>query len=442
MKPRILINTLLVAGILALAVFGAVVMIRLRTAPEPSEPVRSVVRVLAPRIAARKDYPMVIEGFGSTRAAVSVQIVPEVLGKVVWRSPDAFSGRFVTKGQELFRIELKDYELAKQLAAYRVTLLAAQAASLDQEERNLKDTEKIEAERVRLTAKILTDTRTLLAGGAAADSDVDQAEEAHLAGKSRYQNVVSQLALIPSRRLQIQADHKMAQVQLDQATVNHGRTTYASPVAGRIRTWEVPADQVLQAGRTYGEIYATDTMEVPVPVEATDLKWLDRPAVTHGRQPTEKEKTVVVAWHGKRGDRKEWRGYVDRTEAGLTARTRTAVLVVRVDNAAGDQADALDINMFCRVEVSGRKVASVFVIPRSAVDPDGHVYVVVDGKLRRRAVKVVRFTGDDALVLPGQGLAEGDRLVTSYLAKPIVGMSVTPIDAPASRPASRPGAQR
>ena len=106
MKPRILINTVLVAGVLALAVFGAMMMIRFRRTPEPSEPVRSVVRVVAPKITARDDYPMLIEGFGSTRASVQVQIVPEVLGKVIWRSPSAFSGEelaLIMNSQQIHR---------------------------------------------------------------------------------------------------------------------------------------------------------------------------------------------------------------------------------------------------------------------------------------------------------------------------------------------------
>lgn len=444
MKLRAIISTALVAGILGLAVLGAKLMISLRSKPEPTEPTKAVARVVAPEIAARHNYRMAIEGFGSTRAAVEVQIVPEVLGKVVWRSPDAFSGRFVTEGQELFRIEREDYDLAKQSADHRVALLAAQEAALDQEEKNLDESKKIEAARVAVSRKILNDTRKL--GGAASVGEVDRAEQAYLTSQSLMQNLVSQLALVPSRRLQIQADQRMARVQLDQAVLDRDRTTYTSPVAGRIRTWQVPVDQVLQAGRTYGEIYATGVMEVPVPVAAEDLQWIDVSALARSDRAAKKRIPAEVTWHGSGIDARTWQGYVDRVEAGLTARTRTAVLVVRVDNKPDDPAGMLDINMFCRVRISGKSVASVFVIPRNAVGPDGNVYLAVDGKLRRRKVKVIRFTADEALVLPGGGLAEGDRVVTSYLAAPVIGMPVTPLDAAAGasagKAASRPAAGR
>jgi len=425
MNPRVIVSAVLAVGILVLALAGASLMVRFVREPEAAKPIGSVTLVRAPEISARPNHRMVIEGFGSTRASEQVQIVPEVLGRVVWRSDKAFSGQFVTRGQELFRIERKDYELARQSAAARADLLAAQLAQVDQEQKNLQALAAIEAEREKLAKKILDDTRTLRADDAVSASDLDQAEEAYHARRAQRQTVLNSLALIEPRRLQIQAEHAAAKAQLTQADVNLARATYLSPVTGRIRTWDVPAEQPLQAGRTYGLIYATGVMEIPVPVAAEDLQWLDRSVLAHGRKPTEKDKTVTVTWHGKTGDRKRWTGYVDRIEAGLAERTRTAVLVVRVANAPDNPAAMLDINMFCRVQIPGRTVGSVFVIPRSAVGPDRKVYVVVDGKLDDRDVEVMRFRGDDALIRVGGGLIEGDRVVTSYLAKPQPGMPVT-----------------
>ncbi len=435
MKLRVIINVLLVVGIIGLAVGAAALMVHLRSKPEAARQAVPPVRVEAPKIAAHRNYAMVIEGFGSTRAAVTVQIAPEVGGKVVSRAAGAFSGRFVTAGQELFRIEAKDYQLACDLASRRVELLAAQAARLDQEEKNLKASEKIESERIALAKRVLEDTRKLRQSNAVGSNDLDQAEEAHLARRSQYQNVTNLLALIAPQRAQNQADQAAAKVQLAQAELARKRTTYASPVTGRIRTWNVPKDQVLQAGRSYGELYATDVMEISVPVPASELQWLDAPAAPVGQAVAAERIEAEVFWHEGQGDEKRWAGTVDRIEAGLKARTRTAVLVVRVTNDPNDRAAMLDINMFCRVRITGRALPRVFAVPRNAIDSDGHAYVVVDGKLKRRSVTVMRFTADKALVGPDSGLAEGDRLVISYLAKPIPGMKVTLRDEPTSQPA-------
>jgi len=446
MKLRALINTAVIVGVLGLAAWGAWEMVRRLSEPEEIEPRPPVVRVKAPRIAAQRNYQMEITGFGSTRAAVGVQIVPEVLGKVVWRSGDAFSGRYVTEGQELFKIERKDYELACQLAEDRVDLLAAQVARLNQEEKNLQASKAIEVERVKVAQRVLTTTKELKQKGSAGQSDLDRAEETHLARRGQLQTLENALALIAPQRLQLKAEHDAAKVQQAQAELDRDRTTYVSPVTGRIRTWDVPVDQVLQAGRVYGEIYATGVMEVTVPVLAKDLQWLDVASLAAGgATDASKRIPAEVTWQGAGGQSKKvWQGYVDRVEAGLKERTRTAVLVVRVENGPADRAAMLDINMFCRVTIAGKREAGVFAIPRNAVDPEGNVWVVTgEGKLSGRPVKVIRFTADEAIIrMAGGGLTEGDRVVTSYLAKATEGMAVTlsagATSQPASQPASKP----
>lgn len=454
MKLRVLINIAVVVGFLGLTGWGAIVMVHELSEPEEVEPTRAPVRVTAPKITARRNYQMTITGFGSTRAAVSVQIVPEVLGKVVWRSGDAFSGRYVTKGQELFKIERKDYELACQQAQGRVDLLVAQANRLDQAEKNLMASKAIEVDRTKVAQRVLTATEELRKNGSAGQSDLDRAEEALLVRRSQLQALVNELALVAPQRAELLAEQAAAKAQLAQAELDRDRTTYVSPVTGRIKTWDVPVDQVLQAGRAYGEIYATGVMEVTVPVLAKDLQWLDVASLTgDGGTVAGKRILAEVTWQGAGGETKRvWKNgggeaggapkvYVDRIEAGLKERTRTAVLVVRVENDPADRAGALDINMFCSVTITGKRESSVFVMPRSAVDPEGQVWVVAGGKLSRRSVKVIRFTADQAIIRTGGELKEGDRVVTSYLAKATKGMAVTLAAEATSQPAGKPTSQ-
>ena len=427
---------------------GAWVMVAYARKPKKAEPKKGLPRVTAPAIKARHDYQMKISGFGSARPARQVLIVPEVLGKVVWRAEDAFSGRFVKEGQELFRIERKDYELAQQLAVQRVALLAAQLDQVGQEKKNLLASAQIESDREDLAKRVLADTRRLRKDSAVGAGDLDLAEEKYLAHIAAHRDVLNKLALMDSRYRQVQAEHAIAKVQLAQADLSLARATYVSPVTGRIRTWDVPAQQVLQAGRTYGEIYATGTMEIPVSVAAEDLQWLDRSAMTQGRKANEKDKTVRVTWHGKGPDARTWRGYVDRIEAGLVARTRTAVLVVRVDNDPSDRDKALDINMFCHVTIPGVKVGKVFVLDRKVIhfervdhediDSDGYVYVVVKGKLVPRGVKVIRLAAREAIVRTDGTLREGDLVLTSTLGNPMPNMLVKVKGVSKTRPATGP----
>jgi len=84
--------------------------------------------------------------------------------------------------------------------------------------------------------------------------------------------------------------------------------------------------------------------------------------------------------------------------------------------------------LFCRAVIFGRTLPKAFLLPRGAIGPDGTVFLVKGGKLFQQAVKVARYADDEALILPGGGIAEGDHVVSRYMATPVVGMAVNTID--------------
>ena len=93
--------------------------------------------------------------------------------------------------------------------------------------------------------------------------------------------------------------------------------------------------------------------------------------------------------------------------------------------------------MFCKVTVLGRKLPEVYILPRQAVLPGGTVYMVADGRLAKQPVKVGRFSGDEAMILPGGGINRGDRVVINTIAKPVIGMTVEAVDSMTSNPSAR-----
>src|SRR5690606_24502266 len=75
-----------------------------------------------------------------------------------------------------------------------------------------------------------------------------------------------------------------------------------------------------------------------------------------------------------------------------------------------------------RVELAGQPLADTSEVPRVALVDDDKVWLVVDGKLTLRQVEVVWRTATSVLV---RGLAPGEAIVTTPLATPTEGMSVT-----------------
>jgi multidrug efflux pump subunit AcrA (membrane-fusion protein) len=140
--------------------------------------------------------------------------------------------------------------------------------------------------------------------------------------------------------------------------------------------------------------------------------------------------TAQVRWNqGPNGISATWPGCVGRVEAGLDERTRTATVVVYVVNEPDSGRPLLDRNWFCEVAIDGKVLPEAFVLPRKAILPDESVYYVdAENRLRRKRIQIARYGRDTAVILPDGGLSAGDRVILQHVTKPVIGMTVTPLD--------------
>jgi len=438
--PRIILNVVLILVILSGAGFAANKLRLWLRKPEQKEPRRIVPRVLAPPLEPRVNRHVEIGGFGSARPQVRLKIIPQVTGTLIEKAPDFLTGKYVGKEQMLLRIDPTDYHLAVERAEKHVELLNAQLDRLNQEEKNLQQSERIESERRDVAKRKVSRILQLLETGAASDDELDRVKEALLARRAQFQNMTNQLALIGPLRSQLRAELGAARVELKQAQTNLQRCTILSPVTGRVLSCLVEVGERVLAGANCGEIYGTDIMEVPVSISAGDLQWLDRELIDLFKQdqhlPSDESIRAEVRWLGQGlGQLVTWQGHLERIEAGLEAETRTATLIVRVINPQPGSArpstegkPILEMNMFCKVTIFGKMLPKVYVLPRRAILADGSVYVVVDGHLEKRQIEVSRLAGEEAMILPGGSLDDGTRVVVGPMGKPVVGMAVEALD--------------
>ncbi len=426
MKPRILLN--IVLSILVLAVAGSAVWLLLAYSRQPARRVRPKVipKVLAPPIKPALERSVEIIGYGSARPHVQLTITPQVTGIVVAKADNFLSGKYVRKGDVLFGIDRTDYDLAVRRAESRIDLLKAQIDRLEQEQKNLTESERIETGLVKLADEQLRKVKRLLEIKAGSENEVDLARETLLGRQRQLQGILSQLALIGPQRRQLAAELASAGVESAQARVNLGRCTITSGVSGRVLNCRVEVGQLVQAGGNCGEIYGSGIMELPISVPATELNWLL--GIDNRDATAEKFDHIKALVKWQQSDSVTWSGYLDRIEAGLEAKTRTATLVIRVQNPPpGNAKEMLKANMFCKAVIVGKTIPKVYVLPRGAILPDGSVYVVVAGRLRSKPVKVARYTGKEVLILPGGGISDGDRVVTGAIVKPVIGMKIKPV---------------
>mgnify|MGYP000293652305 CR=1 FL=1 len=110
----------------------------------------------------------------------------------------------------------------------------------------------------------------------------------------------------------------------------------------------------------------------------------------------------------------------------LTTEGRMARVLVAVEDPLGLKAENRErthllIGEYVRVEIEGRNLADVILLPRSALHDGNTVWLVTsENTLSIREVTPV-WRDEDSIVVK-EGLAAGDRLITSALPAPIDGM--------------------
>ena len=203
----------------------------------------------------------------------------QVGGRVIWVDPGFLSGRPVVSGQTLFRLEEADYE-------YRVR--EAQAA--------------LAARHVALL-------------------------------EAREDAAPNPLTLRVPQLKAAEAAVEREQATLAQAKLDLSRTRVTAPFDGMVRGETVSVGQLVTAGQAVGKLYASDTVEVVIPLADSDV------ALIPGLWETDLDRQPIVARvFAEYGDvAYAWRGYVDRADAALDADTRTVDVIVRVPDplAAG-----------------------------------------------------------------------------------------------------------
>lgn len=378
----------LLAGV---ATSGALIATRPRAAA--TQPVASLPRVRVVEVRP-EDVQVRVRSQGTVAPRAESQLVAEVAGRVVWISPNLTPGAFFQAGEPLLRIDAFDYAAAVE---------SAEAERLVRASEN----DRAQAERERFAV--------LLAEGIVSRAEV---ERVAAAAKSAA------------------AALRAATAALTRARRDHERTELAAPYDGRVRAENVDLGQFVARGATLGTVYAVDQVEVRLPVDDDDdLAFVDVPLTpaAPGRLGPETELRARFA-----GRERSWRGRVVRTDGQIDPRTRLVHLVARVDDpfGAADQVP-LGVGMFVEAEIAGRRLSGVFRLPRSALRPGPSVQVVDgDGRLRSRAVELVRALDDDEVLVSG-GIGAGERVALSAGTALLDGTAVQPVPEARVQEASR-----
>ncbi len=188
------------------------------------------------------------------------------------------------------------------------------------------------------------------------------------------------------------------------------RKYYAyAPYDGSIATVNLETGTVVNPGATIATIIRTDELELEIPMEVSNVKWVKEGGTVE-----------VTSEDGSRS----WPGTVTRIADFVDPNSQSINVYIRVD--AGPDSGLYD-GLYLRAIIPGSRLENAMEIPRRVLVNDDEVFVVEKGVLKTRKVNVQKVNQDQVLISPleANGLTEGDSLVVEAPSNAIENMRVT-----------------
>ena len=376
--------------LLPAAIFGGLlliaVIIRLNPPEAPQRPAFSgPMMTVETRVVSEQNYPIVLESYGTVQPRTRSMLVAQVGGQIVSVNPNVRDGGFFEEGDVLANIDARDYEAD-----------------------------------VRIAGALLTDARQTLAE---AEARTNQAREDwdRLGNSGEAPDLVLRIPQLEAAKARIVS----AESTLRKAELDLERTHIVAPFAGRILRKLADIGQVVSPNTQLAEIYATDVVEIRLPLRNRDLPFIDLPE-SYRFGTVSRTAGSQVAIHSDLGGEETWDATLIRTEGAIDETARQLHVIAQIDDPFGrDNEDhtPIKIGQYVTARLQGKTVPRALVIPNNTIYQGSYVYVVEDEILRRHNIEIGWQNDTDALI--SDGLAPGDLLVMTPLGQVTSGIKVS-----------------
>ena len=400
---------------------------------------------------------------GEVRAFREVIVSPEVSGRVVYKSPNCRQGRFVKKGECLFRINPENYELDKRRLEAALEQAKATVEECKVEIRNLVEQIALSKEQLAIQKRELERYESVNDPGVYSKSEIDMAKNSVLSAKYALQQLESQCRLKKVSKERLETVCKSAKSQLDEAELGLKRTEVFAPISGIVTNYNVEQDSYLQTGASAVTIQDTSRLEIRCNLYMHQVAWLwqtekakqakeksspkDDPQVPEGpnapKDPLQAYRLPDVdvkvryrldntywVWSGKLTS-------YDGSSVDLNTRMMPCRVTVNDPLTAEPAKEggkpslyqsappSLLAGMYVKVEIHSEPEIPLLQIPEQALIPGDHVWTANKGILKRHQVQVAQIEkGGVVIYADSEGIQKGDVVVVSPPATPIDGMKV------------------
>lgn len=379
-KNKRLIPVAIIGGLVGLAV-----LVKLNPPEAPQRtPFAGPQMVVATAPVHYQDYQIHLQSYGTVQPRTQSVLVAQVSGQIISINENVRDGGFFENGDILGSIDPRDYQADVQIS-----------------EASLADAHQALAEAEARSVQALEDWERLGNSGEAPE-------------------LVQRIPQLEAAKARV----KSAQSSLQKAQLDLERTNIVAPFAGRVLRKLVDVGQVVSPNTQLAEIYATDVVEIRLPLRNRDLEFIDLPESYRFSEADLPNETGVIIRSDLMGD-EAWNAKLVRTEGAIDESARQLHVIAQIDDPFGKKSEGrspLKIGQYVTAEIPGNALRQVLVIPNNTIYQGSYVYVVEDGLLQRKNIEISWQNDTDALI--EQGLSNGDQLVTTPLGQVTSGIRV------------------
>lgn len=172
------------------------------------------------------------------------------------------------------------------------------------------------------------------------------------------------------------------------------RHSLYAPFDGTFTQVNYEVGAYINTGGQIARMIRTDQLEVEVPVENSQSNWIKvgDEVIVYSRDNENVRNGVVV----RKSD------FVDHS-------TQSRSIFVKVYNSGGEK---LLAGEYKEVEFPGQEITQAMVLPRNAVFNSNEVFIIVDGRLKKEEINILKYNQTDLIFT---GLEEGTKVVAEPL---------------------------
>lgn len=300
----------------------------------PSKPV-PVVSVVRPAISSEQ---LVVTSTGSVAVRSYVTLTSQVSGRVVATSGALRNGGRFSAGETLVTLEQRDFTLA--LAQVQADVTSAQAS-------------------LQLSQ---------------AEASVDITSYQRLNPGKVVPPLIAKEPQITQAKAQLQA----AIARRDIAQVNLERSVYSLPFAGTVVESSADEGQMLNAGQSFGRVYAQDAVEIVISLAPQELAKIT---------PAKNRLATITA------DGITFQGRIDRIAAERNSRTQFSQVFLTTQNS-----QSLKPGTFVSVSLNGPTIDNVILLPESALQVGQSLWIVKNGAIKGVSANILGRNNGQYLV--------------------------------------------